>query len=260
MIEPLLSLPPHLRSRLAGALETGILSPPWSLVGLRSVLSITEGAEEILESVDKLEKMGLSGTAVAAWIRTVSQAAERTTRPDLVWSGPEIPGLHARDTRQVYEELLGSAKSSIWASTYAFFDGQKAFQVLARHMDATPGLKVTLLLNIQRKWGDTTAADQLVRNFTDRFWGVDWPGDSRPRVYYDPRALEPDGPGGVLHAKAVVADKEIIFVTSANLTEAALDRNIEVGLLHRDRALAVAVLSHFRGLIDRGMLHPLPME
>ncbi len=64
-----------------------------------------------------------------------------------------------------------------------------------------------------------------------------------------PRSLEPDGPGGVLHAKAVVADREAVFVTSANLTEAALDRNIELGLLVRDRALAASVVSHFRGLI-----------
>ncbi len=63
----------------------------------------------------------------------------------------------------------------------------------------------------------------------------------------------------MLHAKAVVADDEAVFVTSANLTEAALDRNIEVGLLVRDRALAATVSSHFRGLIDRGLLRALPM-
>ncbi len=57
----------------------------------------------------------------------------------------------------------------------------------------------------------------------------------------------------------MLADDEAVFVTSANLTEAALDRNIEVGLLVRDRALAATVSSHFRGLIDRGWLSPLPM-
>ena len=30
--------------------------------------------------------------------------------------------------------------------------------------------------------------------------------------------------GAVLHAKAVVTDEEAVFVTSANFTEAALDR------------------------------------
>jgi phosphatidylserine/phosphatidylglycerophosphate/cardiolipin synthase-like enzyme len=64
--------------------------------------------------------------------------------------------------------------------------------------------------------------------------------------------------GGVLHAKAVVADEEAVFVTSANLTEAALDRNIELGVLLRDRALAVSIVSHLQGLIDRALLKPLP--
>jgi phosphatidylserine/phosphatidylglycerophosphate/cardiolipin synthase-like enzyme len=93
----------------------------------------------------------------------------------------------------------------------------------------------------------------------DRFWKIDWPGSARPGVFYDPRALEQDGPSGVLHAKAVVTDDEAVFVTSANLTEAALDRNIELGLLVRDRTLAASVSSHFRGLIDRGLLRPLPV-
>ncbi len=259
MIDALLDLPDHLRKRLASALDSGFLAPPYSVATLRSVLGIQEGGEDVVGALLELERLGVSGPAATAWIRTVEEATSRTPRPDLVWSGPEVPGLHARDTRRVYEELLGSAERSVWASTYAFFDGPKAFEVLARRMDARPELGVTLLLNIQRKRGDTTAAEHLVRRFADRFWKTEWPGLSRPTVYYDPRALELDGPGGVLHAKALVIDDEALFVTSANLTEAALDRNIEVGLLVRDRALAASVLSHFRGLIDRGLLHPLPM-
>jgi phosphatidylserine/phosphatidylglycerophosphate/cardiolipin synthase-like enzyme len=203
--------------------------------------------------------MGVSGPAAAAWIRTVDEVAARRPIHDLVWSGPEVPGLHARDTRRVFEELLGSAIHSVWASTYAFFDGPRVFETLARRMDALPELHVTLLLNIQRKRGDTTAADQLVRKFADRFWKTEWPGSTRPQVFYDPRALEPSGPAGVLHAKAVVADDDAVFVTSANLTEAALDRNIEIGLLVRDRALAKSVSSHFRTLIEQRLLRPLPI-
>ena len=56
----------------------------------------------------------------------------------------------------------------------------------------------------------------------------------------------------------MVAHEERVFITSANLTEAALDRNIEIGLLVRDRALALGVTSHFRGLIERKLLDPLP--
>ena len=77
--------------------------------------------------------------------------------PDLVWSGPEVPGLPARDTRQVYKELLGGAEMSVWVSTFAYFDGPRAFENLAQQMDAVDDLRVTLLLNIQRVRGDTSA-------------------------------------------------------------------------------------------------------
>jgi len=259
MIDALLALPSHLRKRLASALESGLLSTPFPAASLRSVLGTQEGGEEVARALLDLARLGVSGQAAAAWIRTAEEVSSRMPRPDLVWSGPEVPGVNARDTRRVYEELLSSAERTVWASSFAYFDGPKAFEVLASRMEARPYLEVTLLLNIQRRKGDTTTAPDVVRRFADRFWKSDWPGASKPRVYYDPRSLELDGPTGVLHAKAVVTDDESVFVTSANLTEAGLDRNIEVGLLVRDRALAASVSSHFRALIDRGLLVPLPM-
>jgi len=258
MTDAILDLPSHLRGRLASALESGLLAAPYSTSSLRSVVGNPPSLENVVEALHKLKELGLSESATAAWIRTAERAATRTPKPDLVWSGPEVPGLHARDTRRVYEELLGSAEYSIWMSSYAYFDGPRAFEVLAQRMDSIHDLHVTLLLNIQRKRGDTTQADQLVRQFAERFWGKDWPGSAQPNVYYDPRSLDPDGPAGVLHAKAVVIDDRVVFVTSANLTEAALDRNIELGLLVRDRALATSVSTHFRVLIDRELICPLP--
>ena len=260
MTDTLVSLPPHLRRRLEGALDTGLVSTSSTPATVRSILGLRNGVEDILADLNALERAGVTGRAAAAWLRAVEQARARVPAPDLVWSGPEVPGLHARDTRRVYEELLGSAERSVWASTYAFFDGPRAFATLAGRMDAIPRLQITLLLNIQRRRGDTTAPDQLVRRFADRFWTTDWPGEARPRVYFDPRSLEPDGPAGVLHAKAAIADDEAVFMTSANLTDAAFDRNIEFGVLIRDRALAASVTSHFQGLIDRELLSALPAE
>ena len=54
------------------------------------------------------------------------------------------------------------------------------------------------------------------------------------------------------------ADDAAVFVTSANLTEAALDRNIELGLVIRDPTLAKTTTTHFQALIDRDLLRPLP--
>ena len=258
MIEALLDIPAHQRTRIVSALESGILAPPYSDMSVRSVLGAREGGEEVVLALREMSRLGMERAAAAAWIRTAAAVAARMPRPDLVWSGPDVPGLHARDTRRVYEELLGAAEHSIWASTYAFFDGPRAFEVLAKRLDTMPTLQVTLLLNIQRKRGDSSTSENLVRRFADRFWSVDWPGSRRPRVFFDPRSLELEGPGGVLHAKAVVADDSAVFITSANFTEAALDRNIEIGLLVRDRTLALSVTSHFQRLIEQKLLHLLP--
>jgi phosphatidylserine/phosphatidylglycerophosphate/cardiolipin synthase-like enzyme len=258
MSAALLALPGHVRARLIAAIETGLLAPPWPQVAIRSVLGGSTNVDEIANGLRALEVRGGSSGPVAAWLQGAGAGEALAQPPDLVWSGPEVAGLHARGTRDVYEEIIGGAERTLWVSTYAFYDGPKAFEPIARRMADRPDLGVTLLLNIQRARGDTSTSESVVRRFTDRFWAADWKGARRPSVYFDPRAVEPDRPDGVLHAKAVVADDESVFVTSANLTEAALDRNIELGLFLHDRALAESLSGHFRVLIERGLLHPLP--
>jgi phosphatidylserine/phosphatidylglycerophosphate/cardiolipin synthase-like enzyme len=259
VIDSLLVLPEHLCERLTGALESGIISTSAPTAALESVLGTSGYNSEVQSALASLHSLGLSDTAAATVIRAVSKAGARSSRADIVWSGPEVPGLYARDTKRVLEELVDSAVRSLCICTYVYFDGPKAFASLAHRMEDLPTLNVMLLLNIQRKRGDTTNADHLVRRFADRFWSGDWPGASRPRVFYDPRALDEKAPSGVLHAKAVVSD-DAVFVTSANMTEAALERNIELGLLIRDAALAATTLAHFQTLIDRQLLKPLPAE
>jgi phosphatidylserine/phosphatidylglycerophosphate/cardiolipin synthase-like enzyme len=258
MIEPLLKLPEHVRERLVEALKTGLLVAPYKEAAVRATLGRDAATAGVSDALSRLNDRGISGPAVALALAAAARAVAETQRPDLVWSGPEVPGLHARDTRRVYEELVASAERSLWISTYAYYDGPQAFKSLASRMQAVPQLQVTLLLNIQRRPGDTAAPEQLVVRFAERLWGHDWPGSRQPAVFYDPRSLEPHAPGGILHAKAVIVDEEAAFVTSANLTEAAFDRNIEVGVLTRDHALAASLARHFGTLIERGMLLPLP--
>ena len=255
--DAILGLPNHLRARLASALDAGLVSADSSTVSLGSTLGLQEGAKDVLADIASLDRMGVSGRAAAAWIRTMEQASARIRAPELVWSGPQVPGVHARRTDRVFDEAIQSAERSLWICTFAYFDGAQVFASLAARMVAVPGLDVTLLLNIQRQRADTTAADGLIRRFADQFWGKDWPGTRQPSVYFDPRSLEPEQ-GAVLHAKAIVADSETTFITSANLTNAALNRNIELGVLLRDRTLALRTESHFRGLIERKLLSPLP--
>ena len=257
MIRDLAALPTYLRKRLAQALDSGRLVPPYSPVSLQSVLGRAD--ENILAALRELADMGVAGRAAANWLRALDAATEPAGRPGLVWSGPEVEGVPARDTRRVYEELFSSARRSIWAVSYAYFDGPRVFDLLAKRMEAIPELRVTLLLNIDRGHLDTSSPGEVVRRFADRFWKKDWPGRVRPAVFYDPRSVDPDAPG-ILHAKAVVADDKRVFVTSANFTAAALDHNIELGLLVRDRVLALSVVKHLRGLIDHSLLRTLPTD
>jgi phosphatidylserine/phosphatidylglycerophosphate/cardiolipin synthase-like enzyme len=256
VIEPLLALPAHLRSRLGQALASGALSPPYTAPAIRSALGGGGGVDAgaIGAALAKLEASGVGGRAIALALDVAARSAASMSRPDLVWSGPPAPGVHTRSTRQVYEELVGAAERSIWISTYAYYDGHHQFKSLAERMSRVPALEVRLLLNIGRRHGDFASAHELVTRFAERFWRQDWPGERRPDVYYDPRSLDPDGPEGVLHAKAIVVDEQAAFVTSANLTEAAFDRNVEVGILSRDRLLAASLARHFRVLIDHGRL------
>ncbi len=256
MIDALIGLPSALQRRLAGALESGLLAPPYTGASVRSTVGVHDN--RVIDALHEWERLGVSGKAGAVWLRSLEAASSATAPATLVWTGPEAKGLHSRSTRQVYEELVASAKRSLLISTYAYFKGRKVFKGLADRMDETPDLKVTLLLNIERGKHSTTTAGDLARRFAEQFWKTDWPGEARPSVYYDPRSLDPSGAEGVLHSKAVIADERTLFVTSANLTDAALDRNIETGVLLTDRMMALTALAHFRGLIEQKLLLSLP--
>lgn len=61
-----------------------------------------------------------------------------------------------------------------------------------------------------------------------------------------------------MHAKILVVDRRKIFLTSANFTEAAQQRNVEMGLLCNTPHLAEQVCSYFEGLRNKQLLLPLP--
>lgn len=54
----------------------------------------------------------------------------------------------------------------------------------------------------------------------------------------------------------MTADRRAVFITSANFTEAAQTRNIEVGILTRDADAAKRLDDYFDGLIKSHELAP----
>ena len=107
--------------------------------------------------------------------------------------------------------------------------------------------------------GDTSSPDAIILRYADEFRNRHWPWQPFPEVYFDPRALDPDSHARAsLHAKIVVVDRSKLFLTSANFTEAAHQRNIEMGLLSRAAYLAEQVAAYFEGLRQSGHLRRLP--
>jgi phosphatidylserine/phosphatidylglycerophosphate/cardiolipin synthase-like enzyme len=241
---------------LATAAESGALRAPFSAGGLARWLA----PREAQSAAGGLATLGtLSAEPLACVLRMLAderrRAAERRTPVDLVWTGPDTPGVASRDTAVVVRHLFQAAQHSVLVSSFAVAQGEQVFAALAEHADAQPELRVRLVLNVARPHQDGTPADELRRRFAAEFFGRHWPGTRRPEIYYDPRALEPSGPTrAVQHSKCVVIDDREALVTSANFTEAAQERNIEAGVLVREPAFARQLREHFDALIEAGAL------
>ncbi len=67
-------------------------------------------------------------------------------------------------------------------------------------------------------------------------------------------------PDAKLHAKAVIVDSRDVLLTSANMTSAAYDRNIELGVLCLGGGVAAQVQRHFDALVARGVLRVVDPE
>jgi phosphatidylserine/phosphatidylglycerophosphate/cardiolipin synthase-like enzyme len=161
------------------------------------------------------------------------------------------------DTRVVVQRLFHEAKHSIFIAGYEFYRSEPVFRALANRMAAEPALRVRFCVNLSPAEGDGEAA--AIKAFLIEFQKSHWPiGCPLPAFYYDPRTITPrPALQHRLHAKCIVVDGEQAFISSANFTEAAHERNIEVGVMLRSCPSAARLVDFFERLIDAGHLLPL---
>lgn len=82
------------------------------------------------------------------------------------------------------------------------------------------------------------------------------------RIYYWPlakRDRNPAGRPGKLHVKCAVID-DAALIGSANLTDDAFNRNMELGVLIREPATVHAIEYHFEELIHQGCFVELQQD
>ena len=244
---------------LTSALKSGRLPIPYSVPMTRPYVS-TAAVGEVVRDLELLANQGFEGHQIAILIDAIRKA--RTSKPldeivELVTTGPEAPGTTNRDTSVVVQDLFRRAEKSVVIVGYAIYQGQMVFDSLANRMNEISDLEVTMYLNLPPN--KTTEVESIiVHRFMQDFRSKHWPKDCRiPTIYYDPRSVDTDrSKRASLHAKCIVVDEKEMFISSANFTERAQYRNIEVGLCLSSERLSSQLTRHFASLVENGDLKP----
>lgn len=204
-----------------------------------------EAVDEIVSHWSSTEEM--PGVALAFGLRAAAAAARgerEREQVDIVWTGPTTAAVALRRTRSVLFELVRGAKTRLLLVSYAAFRQEDLVEEL--RAAATRGVQVRLVLEsaassrgrLDEDAGRAFAALSGVAEVLE--WPADLRGEGRS--------------AGVLHAKAVVADAHIALVSSANLTAAALDHNMELGLVVTGGDIPRRLDEHFAELRAKRIL------
>jgi cardiolipin synthase len=186
----------------------------------------TPTANHVLSEVtDAWVEVGCSGDEFAGLLVGASHGYmnERERESvELVWSGPDTHQVPVRRSEQVYIEMIESAQESLFIGSYVWVNIPKIEAAIREAIER--GVDVRMLLESSDKDGGTFF-QETARRVAKELVGA--------TIYVWPLEKRDTGAGGFpsMHAKCVVADGKRAFLTSANLTSAAMDKNIETGVL-----------------------------
>ncbi|MFZ1488741.1 MAG: DISARM system phospholipase D-like protein DrmC [Ilumatobacteraceae bacterium] len=226
----------HVRS-LASAYRSAGTYDAASAAAVRQVLPAAHREHVDALNTSWAENDGTSGASIALALETALAAKMNaaTVSVDVVVTGPDSPAVPVRLTSEVVRQLIADAQQRVTLVSYAAYQ----MPTIIAALDAAVGRRVRVDLILESPehldGGGGAAAYAKYRVYH-------WPADQR------------DPPDAKLHAKAVIVDSRDILLTSANMTNAAYDKNIELGLLCRGGSTAGRVQRHFDTLITRRVL------
>ncbi len=224
---------------------TGITTP-FSANSLRQATAdlVNRDAAWILS--EALEKSPQAAwTEIAAAMLTVDTiAGNGDSTADIIWTGPDNGRFPVRRIDQVLYDLIAAAKKRIMLVTFAAHRVPHLCEHLTQAVHR--GVELTLIVESEGE-----SEGQLTRDALAAFQNVP---TNRARIYYWPaakRERNQSGRPGKLHVKCALID-DAALIGSANLTDDAFNRNMELGLLIRAPSTVLALSDHFRELIHRG--------
>jgi phosphatidylserine/phosphatidylglycerophosphate/cardiolipin synthase-like enzyme len=168
-------------------------------------------------------------------------------RLEMVWSGPLSGASTFRRTDQALLELIQTAKWSIMVVAFAAY---KIPEIATALVDAAKrGVRISLILE------STEESDGAVTFNALNAMGAELAGAATVYAWpMEKRGSDAKGNRGALHAKCAVVDEEAALISSANLTEHAMNLNMELGILVRGGEIPRSLGGHLRSLIQSRVL------
>lgn len=251
--EALAALAVELPAVLIGEIASGIEA---NGPGVQAALAISRNVTQprarglALELCDAWQSNApsVSGAALALSLRACASTAHSirgAQTVELAWTGPQT-AVPLRKTREVLRDLTKNAQSSlILVSFSAYRDDDITAQL---EEAAARGVELILIL-------ETTADSRggLDREARDAFDAL----VDKATFYSWPAAQRAVGASSLMHVKAAIADRSAAIVGSANLSAAAMDRNMELGVLIVGEPLPQLLERHVRLLIASDELCPI---
>lgn len=193
----------------------------------------------------------VTGKEIAFGLRTATHTATLIGTGesiDLVWTGPKTGLIPTRNTEQAICEVIDEARKSLFIVSYVFYNASTIVDGL--NGATKRGVSVGILLESSTDHGGAVIGDGIAamhRAVPDADLYVWNPTE---------KAMSAGSLTAAVHAKCAVADHRIAFVTSANLTSAAMERNMELGIFVRGGTTPDRLHNHLDALIHTRTIIP----
>jgi phosphatidylserine/phosphatidylglycerophosphate/cardiolipin synthase-like enzyme len=162
-------------------------------------------------------------------------------RAELVWTGPTAFDVPVRSTAQVLTDLVSGANSELILASYAARPHRPLLAALAAA--TARGVSVWIVVETLAGAGSALQGEQPAKAFA-----------GLPEIPLFTWAVGHRPDGARMHAKLAVADERVLFVSSANLTAAGIESNIEAGVLVKGGTAARRAAEHLRAMRRDGLL------
>jgi phosphatidylserine/phosphatidylglycerophosphate/cardiolipin synthase-like enzyme len=205
-----------------------------------AILGATPGAEALLDALAGVDRSAAQAYLTGLAAGYAQRASEITV--ETVWSGPSSHHVPVRATAAVLADIVREAEHELLLMTYS----AKPHQPLTESLRAAigRGVAVSVVVETLQGAGSALSGEEPYSAFTG-IEGIEiwhWPTSRRTE------------PGAKMHAKLALADRRVLLITSANLTQSGVGKNIEAGLLVRGGTTPQRAAEHVNALRARGDL------